>query len=122
MRPHGIHGVQMFRSLFCALPAREKYYTRHCSRNVTLHAADCGLGNLFDAAPACAQLSGDHHIRLQQHTLEQHAVKIKFGEQRFEQRFRQMESVAARRGIALGELDPAGWDALWEEAKQGVQS
>jgi uncharacterized protein YabN with tetrapyrrole methylase and pyrophosphatase domain len=49
-------------------------------------------------------------------------VKIKFGEQRFEQRFRQMESVAARRGIALGELDPAGWDALWEEAKQGVQS
>jgi ATP diphosphatase len=69
------------------------------------------LGDLLLAVSSFAR-----HLRVDPETALRHA------NQRFEQRFRQMESVAARRGIALGELDPAGWDALWEEVKQGIQS
>jgi MazG family protein len=41
---------------------------------------------------------------------------------RFESRFRAMESLAARRGQDLSQLDAAGLDALWEDVKQGIQS
>jgi MazG family protein len=36
---------------------------------------------------------------------------------RFERRFRRMETIAANRGLDLGRLDAAGWDALWVLAK-----
>jgi ATP diphosphatase len=42
--------------------------------------------------------------------------------QRFESRFRSMEAAAAQRGVSLEQLDPAQWDCLWEQVKQGVQS
>jgi nucleoside triphosphate diphosphatase len=42
--------------------------------------------------------------------------------QRFEDRFRRMESAAARRGLKLAALGPEEWDSLWEEVKRGVQS
>ena len=42
--------------------------------------------------------------------------------QRFEGRFRHMEKLAAERGLKLAELSAAQWDALWEEAKGGIQS
>ncbi|HYL02039.1 MAG TPA: nucleoside triphosphate pyrophosphohydrolase [Steroidobacteraceae bacterium] len=36
---------------------------------------------------------------------------------RFERRFRDMERLAAERGLVLEQLSGAQWDALWEEAK-----
>ena len=42
--------------------------------------------------------------------------------QRFEDRFRRMESAAAQRGLTLAALGPKEWDSLWEEVKRGVQS
>ena len=42
--------------------------------------------------------------------------------QRFEGRFRHMEKLAAERGLKLAGLSAAQWDALWEEAKGGIQS
>jgi ATP diphosphatase len=41
---------------------------------------------------------------------------------RFEARFRAMETLAQRRGIALAALDAAALDQLWNDVKQGVQS
>jgi len=41
---------------------------------------------------------------------------------RFEERFRAMERLAARRGTRLQTLDAARLDALWEDVKRGVQS
>jgi ATP diphosphatase len=41
---------------------------------------------------------------------------------RFEGRFRAMEALARRRGLQLEKLDAAAFDALWNEAKKGVQS
>jgi ATP diphosphatase len=37
---------------------------------------------------------------------------------KFERRFRCMERLAQERALALETLDPAGWDALWNEAKR----
>jgi MazG family protein len=37
---------------------------------------------------------------------------------KFERRFRAIERAAGERGIDLGQLDAAGWDALWREIKQ----
>jgi nucleoside triphosphate diphosphatase len=36
---------------------------------------------------------------------------------KFERRFREMESLARARGVALDGLDPQQWEALWQEAK-----
>jgi len=44
---------------------------------------------------------------------------LRLANAKFERRFRVMETLAARRGVALGSLDPATWDALWTEAKAG---
>jgi ATP diphosphatase len=41
---------------------------------------------------------------------------------RFEARFRSMEALARQRGLQLEKLDAAAFDALWNEAKKGVQS
>jgi ATP diphosphatase len=41
---------------------------------------------------------------------------------RFETRFRQMEQLAAARGLRLADLAAAQLDALWDEVKRGVQS
>jgi nucleoside triphosphate diphosphatase len=41
---------------------------------------------------------------------------------RFEERFRAMESVARARGLELSKLGPAELDGLWEAVKKGVQS
>jgi len=37
---------------------------------------------------------------------------------KFERRFRAMEAVARARGVALSELGPGQWEALWQEAKR----
>jgi MazG family protein len=41
---------------------------------------------------------------------------------KFARRFQEMESLAAARGLALGELDLEALDSLWEEAKTGERS
>jgi MazG family protein len=41
---------------------------------------------------------------------------------KFARRFQEMESLAAARGLALGELDLEALDGLWEEAKAGERS
>jgi nucleoside triphosphate diphosphatase len=42
---------------------------------------------------------------------------LRLANAKFERRFRGMEKLAAERGLALKSLDPAGWDALWNEMK-----
>lgn len=41
---------------------------------------------------------------------------------RFETRFRDMETLAARRGLKLANLGPDALDTLWNDVKKGVQS
>lgn len=41
---------------------------------------------------------------------------------KFERRFRAMEELARQRGLALAQLDAAGWDALWNEVKKREKS
>ncbi len=41
---------------------------------------------------------------------------------KFERRFRVMEDLARARGVALTELGPEQWEALWQEAKQQERS
>lgn len=69
------------------------------------------IGDLLLAVTSLAR-----HLRVDPET----ALRRASG--RFEQRFRAMEVLAARRGVTLGDLDAAGLDALWNEAKRGVQS
>lgn len=45
-------------------------------------------------------------------------ASLRDANRRFERRFCCMEQLAAQRGISLAMLDPAGWDALWNEAKK----
>jgi ATP diphosphatase len=42
---------------------------------------------------------------------------LRLANEKFERRFRCMESLARERGIVLAQLDAAGWDRLWNEAK-----
>jgi ATP diphosphatase len=42
---------------------------------------------------------------------------LRLANAKFERRFRAMEALAARRGLALGTLTAAAWDALWNEVK-----
>jgi ATP diphosphatase len=42
---------------------------------------------------------------------------LRLANAKFEQRFRAMEALAARRGLGLQTLDAAAWDALWNEVK-----
>jgi ATP diphosphatase len=43
---------------------------------------------------------------------------LRAANRKFERRFRQMESLARARGLELGTLSPAQWDALWVESKK----
>ena len=69
------------------------------------------VGDLLLAVTSLAR-----HLRVDPETA------LRRANQRFEDRFRRMEAVAARRGLRLEGLDPAAWDGLWEEAKRSVQS
>ena len=42
---------------------------------------------------------------------------LRLANAKFERRFRAMERLAAARGLTLKTLDPAAWDALWNEVK-----
>ena len=42
---------------------------------------------------------------------------LRLANAKFERRFRAMEELAAKRGIALRTLTPAAWDELWNEVK-----
>ena len=69
------------------------------------------VGDLLLAAVSLAR-----HLRVDPETALRRASS------RFETRFRGMETLAARRGQSLAELDAAALDTLWEEVKKGVQS
>jgi ATP diphosphatase len=43
---------------------------------------------------------------------------LRLANAKFERRFRAMETLARQRSLALAKLDPAAWDALWNEVKQ----
>jgi uncharacterized protein YabN with tetrapyrrole methylase and pyrophosphatase domain len=43
---------------------------------------------------------------------------LRAANRKFEARFRQMEAHARARGLELGTLSPAQWDALWIESKK----
>jgi ATP diphosphatase len=47
---------------------------------------------------------------------------LRLANAKFERRFRAMEGLAAGRGLALGSLDAAAWDALWEEVKSSEKA
>jgi ATP diphosphatase len=42
---------------------------------------------------------------------------LRLANAKFERRFRAMEALARARSLRLAELDPAAWDALWNEVK-----
>jgi ATP diphosphatase len=42
---------------------------------------------------------------------------LRLANAKFERRFRSMEAFATRRGLVLGTLDAAAWDALWNDVK-----
>jgi MazG family protein len=69
------------------------------------------LGDLLLAVTSLAR-----HLRVDPETA------LRRANARFEARFRAMEALAARRGLQVAALDAAGLDALWEDAKQGIQS
>lgn len=69
------------------------------------------VGDLLLAVTSLAR-----HLRVDPETA------LRQANQRFEDRFRRMESAAARRGLALAALGPGEWDSLWEEVKRSVQS
>ena len=46
---------------------------------------------------------------------------LRAANRRFHRRFAVMERLAAARGVGLAQLDPAGLDALWEEAKAATR-
>ena len=69
------------------------------------------VGDLLLAVTSLAR-----HLRVDPETA------LRQANQRFESRFRGMESAAAQRGLSLAALGPAEWDSLWEEVKRGVQS
>jgi ATP diphosphatase len=69
------------------------------------------VGDLLLAVTSLAR-----HLRVDPETA------LRRANQRFEDRFRHMESAAARRGLKLAALGPGAWDSLWEEVKRGVQS
>jgi ATP diphosphatase len=43
---------------------------------------------------------------------------LRLANAKFERRFRAMEALARQRSLALAKLDPAAWEALWNEVKQ----
>lgn len=45
---------------------------------------------------------------------------LRVASRKFERRFRQMEALAARRGLTLQGLSAAQWDMLWNEAKRAA--
>jgi nucleoside triphosphate diphosphatase len=47
---------------------------------------------------------------------------LRLANAKFERRFRAMEALAAGRGLVLGSLDAAAWDALWNEVKTAGKS
>jgi MazG family protein len=47
---------------------------------------------------------------------------LRAANRKFESRFRHMESLARARGLALGSLSPAQWDALWVESKNAPKT
>jgi len=69
------------------------------------------IGDLLMAATSLAR-----HLKVDPET----ALRRANG--RFEQRFSLMETLAAARGVQLNGLDAAALDALWNEAKLGIQS
>jgi nucleoside triphosphate diphosphatase len=69
------------------------------------------VGDLLLAVTSLAR-----HLRVDPETA------LRGANQRFEQRFRLMETAAAARGLVLAALAPAQWDSLWEDVKRGVQS
>lgn len=69
------------------------------------------LGDLLLAVTSLAR-----HLRVDPETA------LRQANQRFENRFRCMEALAARRGLRIADLTAAQWDSLWEEAKRDVQS
>jgi len=69
------------------------------------------LGDLLLAVTSLAR-----HLRVDPETA------LRQANQRFEDRFRRMESAAAQRGLELAKLGPGEWDSLWEAVKRGVQS
>ena len=80
MRAHQVYGVQVVSGVFRTLPTGQEYDSRDSRRHIADHATNRGLGNPLHAFLTRAFHTGNNHIRLQQHTLEQHAVGIKLGE------------------------------------------
>jgi ATP diphosphatase len=69
------------------------------------------LGDLLLAVTSLSR-----HLKLDPET------SLRRANAKFEARFAAMEALAAARGLTLDALSAAAWDALWREAKQGIQS
>ena len=63
-----------------------------------------------------ATVSLARHLRVDPETA------LRRANERFEARFREMETLASRRNRKLADMDAGALDSLWEEAKKSVQS
>ena len=60
-------------------------------------------------------------VNLARHLKVDAEKSLRRANDKFEQRFRHMEASAQEQCLNLKNLDPAGWDSLWERAKLQIQ-
>jgi nucleoside triphosphate diphosphatase len=77
------------------------------------------------SAEAAAEEMGDLLFTLvnwSRHLRIDPEAALRLANDKFERRFNLMERLAAERGLTLGALSAAQWDALWCEAKRALQA
>ncbi|HEV7633093.1 MAG TPA: nucleoside triphosphate pyrophosphohydrolase [Steroidobacteraceae bacterium] len=94
-----------------AAGARDKVHEELQEFDAAVHSGDEAqmreeMGDLLLAMTSWAR-----HLRLDPE------ASLRQANAKFEMRFARMEALAGERGVALKQLDPAGWDELWNLAK-----
>lgn len=57
-------------------------------------------------------------VNIARHHRRDPEAALRAANTKFERRFQAMEALAAERGVDVATLDPAAWEALWQDAKQ----
>src|SRR5918992_953836 len=96
MGPDPVQGVQVRRRLLVALTAGEEHYPRDGGGNDAAEAADRRLRDLLGAGLGGALLAGQHHVRLQEHPLVNHALGEELVEDRLQRRLRHLVAALDR--------------------------
>ena len=72
----GIDGIQVNRSIFLRLAAREESDSGYCGRHGALESLDSGFSNLLGSVFGLARLTGCHHVGLQQSSFQVNVVVV----------------------------------------------